>query len=521
MINDRHEGLPLGQTDDRELALAFQRGEDGAYQAIHDRYETRVRSICRRMLGGEDDAQEASQEAFLRVYQGLIRFNGRYQLQAWVTRIATNVCLDHLRARQRRPADATPLEELDLNPSGYAEDTDPERLFIRKAEGRRVRRVLNALPPMHRAALVLRDFEGLSYGEVALALGITEGQVKALLHRARNGFKKSWLELLSSFLLPLRAGHRFKPLDPPAKHSGSHGAAPNAQVAEAVASTAQVATSCSSILQQCGQFVGERVAPIVTAAIVGTATVGIAAATHPKPSAQLPVSDASTVTVGSLDDGADSQTRRYRSTRASQRGTDDHPPAPGGSGDASGSTAPAPSASPSPSPASPPSDGGTTGGTKTPPSPTPTPSPTPFTAAVGFHHAGEPIPATPPSSRTEKINCDAYYLEQRLVTTVSYEGGRYPATFTLYARVGAGRVDLRVTKNGANFYYSSWGPEPVATWARSGRELTLEITGQYGPLYGSNPEEAGLPRSGSFYGQLAVDCTVPSVVTEDVGFTYE
>src|ERR687896_1778868 len=193
-----YDGSPVGTPEERELALAFQNGERDAYDRIHDRYAPRVLSVCRRMLGDPDDAQEAAQEAFLRVYQGLPKFNGRFRLGAWIVRIATNVCLDQLRSRNRRPSELAPLEVLDLEYASPVDDSDPELLFLRHAEGRRVRRVLESLPPMHRAAIVLRDFEGVSYADIAETLGITECQVKALLHRARRGFKRSWTSVVAS-----------------------------------------------------------------------------------------------------------------------------------------------------------------------------------------------------------------------------------------------------------------------------------------------------------------------------------
>src|ERR687895_89011 len=129
------EAPPAGTPEERALALAFKRGERGAYEQIHERYEARVLSVCKRMLGDPDDAQEAAQEAFLRIYQGLPRFNGRYRLGALAVRIATNVCLDQLRSRARRPSDPAPMEILDLEPGGPIEDSDPELLFLRRAEG--------------------------------------------------------------------------------------------------------------------------------------------------------------------------------------------------------------------------------------------------------------------------------------------------------------------------------------------------------------------------------------------------
>jgi RNA polymerase sigma-70 factor (ECF subfamily) len=276
------EALPAGTPEERALALAFKRGERGAYEQIHERYEARVLSVCRRMLGDPDDAQEAAQEAFLRVYQGLPRFNGRYRLGAWIVRITTNVCLDQLRARCRRPSDPAPLEILDLE-SPLAEDTDPQILFLRHAEGRRVRKVLDSLPPLHRAAIVLRDFEGIPYSDIAETLGITEGQVKALLHRARKGFKRSWAAHMASMLLPAGVFKRwFKPWDLPSNASSNVGAA--SQAAESALSTsgqfaasaAQAMNACGGALHQCSQFMADKTAPVVAAVAVGAASVGVA-----------------------------------------------------------------------------------------------------------------------------------------------------------------------------------------------------------------------------------------------------
>ncbi|MGH2736164.1 MAG: RNA polymerase sigma factor, partial [Actinomycetota bacterium] len=258
--------------DQKDLAVAFKEGKDGANDAIYERYEARVQSLCRRMLGDAHDAQEASQETFLRVYQGLFNFNGRYQLGAWITRIATNVCLDHLRSRTRRPADPTPVETMELDPEP-SDRSDPEILFIRHAEGRHVRKVLATLPPLHKAAIVLRDFEGQSYEEIAITLGLTECQVKALLHRARMGFRRSWSATGLAAFLPWRFLHRFRKLDVAPKDSTTNALAPATQIME---SAPHMAASCSTVLQQCGQMFSERAASLITAAVVGTAATGIA-----------------------------------------------------------------------------------------------------------------------------------------------------------------------------------------------------------------------------------------------------
>ena len=88
---------------DKLLVLEFQSGGREAYAEIFERYRPLTERICYRILGNREDAQEAVQETMLRVLRGLETFNGRYQLQAWIARIATNVSVDMLRARARRP----------------------------------------------------------------------------------------------------------------------------------------------------------------------------------------------------------------------------------------------------------------------------------------------------------------------------------------------------------------------------------------------------------------------------------
>src|SRR5919202_3842882 len=89
------------QPSDRELVLAFQAGDEAAYDEIYRRCRPVAESISRRLLKNPEDAKEASQETMLRVLQALPRFNGRYLLQAWAASIAAKVCLDALRARTR------------------------------------------------------------------------------------------------------------------------------------------------------------------------------------------------------------------------------------------------------------------------------------------------------------------------------------------------------------------------------------------------------------------------------------
>ncbi len=148
----------------------------------------------------------------LRVLRGLPVFNGRYQLQAWVARIAKNVSVDQLRSRSRRPSVVAGLEEVDGG-AVAATDEDLEELVERIVRQEEVRAVLGVLPSHHREALVLREIEGRSHAEIADSMGMTSAQAKALIHRAKGSFRRAWIAdgrhgiaaLAPWFLLPALA----------------------------------------------------------------------------------------------------------------------------------------------------------------------------------------------------------------------------------------------------------------------------------------------------------------------------
>ncbi len=184
---------------DKELVQAFQAGDQCAYEEIYRRYSPRVNAICRRMLRNPTDADEATQEAFLRSFVALGRFNGQYQLGAWLARIATNICLDQIRRKSRTPETYdTPDEKLDLEPS----DQQPELLVTEQIQ---LAKAMSEMQPLHAEALFLRAVEGLSHQEMSDQLDMSPQQVKSLLHRARLSFRRGW-QTASGFMVAPWAG---------------------------------------------------------------------------------------------------------------------------------------------------------------------------------------------------------------------------------------------------------------------------------------------------------------------------
>lgn len=170
--------------DDATLVERCRQGDDLAWEALVRRWQGRVYGLAWHYLGNAEDARDAAQEAFVRVYRQLGSFDGD-GFQAWLLRITRNLCLDQLRRRKTRP----PLEELRAAEEGDAAPTDaapsPEQAWLNGARRRVVHEALRRLNGPNREVILLKDIQGLKLGEVAGMLGLPIGTVKSRAHRAR------------------------------------------------------------------------------------------------------------------------------------------------------------------------------------------------------------------------------------------------------------------------------------------------------------------------------------------------
>ena len=162
--------------DDRVLVEAAQAGDLDAFETLVRRYQAPVYRIALRLLHSSADADDATQDSFLRAWRSLARFRGDSAVQTWLYRIVTRRCFDLLAAR--RPSEILDESHIDAGSDPAATVEQRERLHA-------VTRHIGALPPDQRAALVLREFEGLSYQQVAEVLDTTVPAIKGRIHRAR------------------------------------------------------------------------------------------------------------------------------------------------------------------------------------------------------------------------------------------------------------------------------------------------------------------------------------------------
>lgn len=172
--------------DEAGLISAAQQGDAAAFQRLVEDYQGVLFNTAVRILGDQDAAADATQEAFISAYGALAGFRGG-SFRAWLLRIVTNACYDHLRRNRRRPTSS--LEALLVGEGVHQAfmdcTVDPERHVLRDDLGRALQRGLDRLTPEQRTAIVLSDIQGLSYPEVATIEGVPVGTVKSRISRGR------------------------------------------------------------------------------------------------------------------------------------------------------------------------------------------------------------------------------------------------------------------------------------------------------------------------------------------------
>ncbi len=180
---------------DRELILRAQGGDEPAFAELVERHRRRAFSIAFGLVRDEEDASEIVQEAFLRVYRGLDAFNGAASFFTWLYRIVKNLSIDLMRrpSWQRELTDELAGEQLDallLSRAG----ADPEHSLGRRELALVVGEAIDALPSYHRAVILMREVEGMSYEEMAKAAGVSKGTIMSRLFHARKKLQRALFE---------------------------------------------------------------------------------------------------------------------------------------------------------------------------------------------------------------------------------------------------------------------------------------------------------------------------------------
>ena len=200
----------MAEADEGRLIAEARGGDAAAFEALVRRYDRRVLRLALRFVG-EDEARDIYQEVFLKVFCSLARFRQESRFETWLYRIATNICLDHLRRSAVRPPtspavrdagdDAEPLVErlADDRPAGH-----PERALERRELRDRIEAGVRGLSPRERVVFELRHYEGMRLRQIGELMETSEATVKNCLFRAHRKMRQALRDL---------GGVEFRPLE--------------------------------------------------------------------------------------------------------------------------------------------------------------------------------------------------------------------------------------------------------------------------------------------------------------------
>ncbi|MGA9521707.1 MAG: sigma-70 family RNA polymerase sigma factor [Myxococcaceae bacterium] len=191
-------------TDDLLLVKRVRSGDQRAFRTLVERYQRKVYAVALGMLKDKEEAMDVSQEAFVKVYKYLDHFKGDSSFYTWLYRITTNICIDVLRKRGGSRGEdvefdeslAMDTSEAQIGALGTRLGTNPQRSALRRELAEKIQEALEQVPEKHRAILLLREVEGMSYEDLARTLEIPKGTVMSRLFHARTKVQK----ILSEYL---------------------------------------------------------------------------------------------------------------------------------------------------------------------------------------------------------------------------------------------------------------------------------------------------------------------------------
>nr|WP_274518436.1 RNA polymerase sigma factor RpoE [Congregibacter litoralis] len=178
---------------DKQLVVRVQKGDKSAFDLLVIKYQQKIMSLISRYVHDADEVQDVAQEAFIKAYRALPNFRGDSAFYTWLYRIAINTAKNHLVSRSRRP----PGSDVDVDDAQYLEAGDalrdresPENALFGEELRVKVHTALDDLPDDLRTAVTLREFDGLSYEEIAAVMECPVGTVRSRIFRAREAIDK-------------------------------------------------------------------------------------------------------------------------------------------------------------------------------------------------------------------------------------------------------------------------------------------------------------------------------------------
>ena len=191
-------------TDDLTLVKRVKTGDQRAFKLLVERYQRKIYAVALGMVKDKEEALDISQEAFVKVYKYLDHFKGDSSFYTWLYRITVNICIDVIRKRGSSKGEHVELDEAiqmdtseaNIGALGSRLGTNPQKSALRKELAEKIQQALEAVPEKHRAILLLREVEGMSYEDLSRTLQIPKGTVMSRLFHARTKIQK----ILSEYL---------------------------------------------------------------------------------------------------------------------------------------------------------------------------------------------------------------------------------------------------------------------------------------------------------------------------------
>jgi RNA polymerase sigma-70 factor (ECF subfamily) len=188
------------ESSDTDLVERGRAGDRGALQTLVERYQRRILGVVVGMVRNPEDARELVQETFVRAFRNLEAFKGDSSFYTWLYRIAVNLAIDLQRRDIKRGSvefdETQPVDEAALAFGGKTKGEDPFEAVRSRELGSRIFDAIQGLTPDHRAVILLREIEGLSYEEISQVLGCSLGTVMSRLHYARKRLQGKLKDLL-------------------------------------------------------------------------------------------------------------------------------------------------------------------------------------------------------------------------------------------------------------------------------------------------------------------------------------
>lgn len=184
--------------DEQTIIKRVLAGETDAFGLLVEEYQDKVYNLALRMCGNRDDAFDLAQDAFFRAWKSLPAFQYDCSFSTWLFRLSSNVCIDWLRMKKRRPTvSLTSVNDEDEEVQMDVPDTDndPEALLLAAEDREQLTRAMNQLPAEYREILTMRAINDMSYSDIAAVLKVREGTVKSRLNRARIALRKNLLQI--------------------------------------------------------------------------------------------------------------------------------------------------------------------------------------------------------------------------------------------------------------------------------------------------------------------------------------